>query len=115
MIDTNQERPEFDLLSVKYKTVGTLDENSTDQAIFYDCSSLETIDENTYTTTELLSIELYDIANDFTISRDAYRKLVRLMNTVLRDTEKISRGNLFCWISSCSSLQIMYFNNREQP
>ena len=91
MID--QPEPEFNLLNVKYKTTGVVDYDSDDQACFYDCRSLEAVDENTYTTTELISIELYDIVNDFTIPREAYRKLVRLMNTVLRDTEQISRGN----------------------
>jgi len=94
----NPEEPglEFDLLNVKYKTVGVVDPDAEDQACFYDCRSLEDINQNTYTTTELVSIELYDIVNDFAIPRDAYRKLVRLMNTVLRDTEKISRGNSHC-------------------
>ncbi|KAK4509116.1 uncharacterized protein ATC70_007466 [Mucor velutinosus] len=96
IVDNNGDNPEepgleFDLLNVKYKTVGVVDPDAEDQACFYDCRSLEDINQNTYTTTELVSIELYDIVNDFAIPRDAYRKLVRLMNTVLRDTEKISR------------------------
>jgi hypothetical protein len=50
------------------------------------------IGPNSYNTSKLISMELYDLGNEYTIPREAYRKLVRLMNTVIRDTEKLARG-----------------------
>ncbi|CEP16793.1 hypothetical protein [Parasitella parasitica] len=79
------------LLNVKYKTLGIVDDNTDDLACVYDCSTLQEIGENIYTTSELVSIELYDLVKDFTIPREAYRRLVRLMNTVIRDKEKLER------------------------
>jgi hypothetical protein len=81
------------LLDVKYKTVGIVGDDTDDLACVYDCSNLQEIGGNTYTTSELISIELYDLVHDFAIPREAYRRLVRLMNTMIRDKEKLGRGN----------------------
>lgn len=83
---------EFDLSNIQYKTKGVFQEDAHDSAWVYDCRSLQDIGPNTYTTSELISIELYDLVNEYTIPREAYRKLVRLMNTMIRDTEKLARG-----------------------
>jgi hypothetical protein len=54
---------------------------------------MQDIGPNSYNTSKLISMELYDLGNEYTISREAYRKLVRLINTVIRDdTEKLARG-----------------------
>ncbi|CEP08941.1 hypothetical protein [Parasitella parasitica] len=69
-----------------------VEDNTDDLACVYDCSNLQEISsENTYTTSELIFVELYDLVNDFTIPRKAYRRLLRLMNTVIRDKEKLER------------------------
>ncbi|CEP07672.1 hypothetical protein [Parasitella parasitica] len=52
---------------------------------------MENVGPNSYTTSELISIELYDLVKEFSIPRDAYRKLVRLMNTTIRDNDKLAR------------------------
>ncbi|CEP09364.1 hypothetical protein [Parasitella parasitica] len=80
-----------DLLNVKYKTLGIIEDNTDDLTFVYDCSTLQEIGKNTYKTSELISIELYDLVKDFVISKEAYRRLVRLINTVIRDNEKLER------------------------
>ena len=57
---------------------------------------MQDIGPNSYNTSELISMELYDLVNEYTIPREAYRKLVRLMNTMIRDTEKLARGKKKC-------------------
>ncbi|CEP16043.1 hypothetical protein [Parasitella parasitica] len=52
---------------------------------------MENVGPNSYTTSELISIELYDLVKEYSIPRDAYRKLVRLMNTTIRDNDKLAR------------------------
>ncbi|CEP13999.1 hypothetical protein [Parasitella parasitica] len=80
------------LLNVKYKKLGIVEDNTDDLACLYDCSTLQEISENTYTESELIFVELYDLVKNFTIPREAYRRLVRLMNTVIRDNkEKLER------------------------
>ncbi|CEP14302.1 hypothetical protein [Parasitella parasitica] len=74
-----------DLLNFKYKILGMVEDNTDDLACVYDCSTLQEIGENTYTISELIFVELYDLVKDFTIPRKAYRRLLRLMNTVIRD------------------------------
>lgn len=96
MTTTEEDGSEFDLLDFRYKTVGVVDPDSEDQACLYDCRSLEIVDQITYTKSELISIELYDIVNDYTIPRETYRKLVRLMNNTLEGMEKISQGKCQC-------------------
>ncbi|CEP16975.1 hypothetical protein [Parasitella parasitica] len=80
-----------DLLNVKYKTLRIVEDNTDDLACVYDCSTLQEICVSTYTTSELIFVELYDLVKNFTIPREAYRRLVRLMNTVIRDKEKLER------------------------
>ncbi|CEP17097.1 hypothetical protein [Parasitella parasitica] len=60
-----------DLLNVRYKTLGIVEDNTDDLACVYDL--------------------YYDLVKDFAIPREAYRRLVRLMNTVIRDKEKLER------------------------
>ncbi|CEP19841.1 hypothetical protein [Parasitella parasitica] len=67
------------LLNVNYKKLGIVEDNTDDLACVYDCSTLQEIDENTYTTSELISIELYDLVKDFTIPREAYRRLLYIL------------------------------------
>lgn len=86
-----------ELLNVKYKTTGVVEEGDEDRACVYDYRFIEDASgPNQYTTSQLLSIELYEIVKESNIPRDAYRKLVRLMNTTIRDTEKLQRGMLTC-------------------
>ena len=87
-----EESPEVDLSNTSYKTTGVIEEGVEGRACVYDFRSTQNIDSNTYTTSELISVELYDLINDFSVPRDCYRKLVRLMNTMIRDTEKLARG-----------------------
>ncbi|OAD71018.1 hypothetical protein PHYBLDRAFT_148233 [Phycomyces blakesleeanus NRRL 1555(-)] len=47
--------------------------------------------ENTFTTSQLLSIELYDIVTSFNVPTECHRQLVNLMNTVFRDHDKLSK------------------------
>ncbi|CEP12800.1 hypothetical protein [Parasitella parasitica] len=81
-----------DLLNVKYKTLGIVEDNTDDLACVYDCSTSQKMTKNTYTTFELTSIELYDLVKDFAIPREVFRCLVRFMNTVMiRDKEKLEK------------------------
>jgi hypothetical protein len=82
------------LIDTKYKTSGVIDDGSDDLACVYDCRSIENIGPNSYCTSELISIELYDLIKEFSIPRDAYRKIVRLMNTTIRDNDKLARGKI---------------------
>ncbi|CEP16931.1 hypothetical protein [Parasitella parasitica] len=84
-----------DLLNVKYKTLGIVEDNTDDLACVYDCSTFQEISENTYTTSELIFVELYDLVKNFTTPREAYRRLVRLMKTGIRDNkEKLERATM---------------------
>ncbi|OAD75291.1 hypothetical protein PHYBLDRAFT_64218 [Phycomyces blakesleeanus NRRL 1555(-)] len=47
--------------------------------------------ENTFTTSQLLSIELYDIVTSFNVSTECHRQLANLMNTVFWDHDKLSK------------------------
>ncbi|KAG2193951.1 hypothetical protein INT47_003521 [Mucor saturninus] len=48
------------------------------------------IQEHAFTTSQLMSIELYDIVTSFQVSSECHRQIVRLMNTVIRDHEKLA-------------------------
>lgn len=62
------------------------------------------IDSKTFTRSELLSIHLYDIICENNVSRECYRKLVRFVNTVIRDHSKLIQGIFFLeeFITLCS-------------
>jgi hypothetical protein len=75
-------------LNIPYKTKGNIQEGD-DPAILYDCN---TIHGDDFTTAQLLSIQLADIITEYKVPREAYRKLVNLMNTVIRDHDKIMEG-----------------------
>ena len=48
--------------------------------------------ENTFTTSQLLSIQLYDAVTAFNISTEAHRVLAGIMNTIIRDHDKLMQG-----------------------
>ncbi|CEP12805.1 hypothetical protein [Parasitella parasitica] len=84
-----------DLLNVKYKTLGIVEDNTDDLACVYDCSTFQKMIRNTYTTFELISTVLYDLVKDFAIAREVFRRLVRFMNTVMiRDKEKLEKATM---------------------
>ena len=71
---------------------------------------MQDIEPNSYNTSELISMELYGLGNEYTIPRQAYRKLVRLMNTVIRDTEKLASGKKKNLV-----IHLQRFDNSNKP
>jgi hypothetical protein len=72
---------------------------------------MQDICPNSYNTSELISVELYNLGNEYTIPREVYRKLVRLMNTVIRDdTEKLARGK-----KKNLGIHLQRFDNSNKP
>ncbi|KAI7894495.1 uncharacterized protein EV154DRAFT_560448 [Mucor mucedo] len=58
-----------------------------DEGHVYDEASIQ---EHAFTTSKLRSIELYDIVTSFQVFSGCHRQIVRLMNTVIRDHEKLA-------------------------
>lgn len=52
----------------------------------------ESLTEHSFTYTELISIELYDLITAFNVSTDCHAQLVHLMNTLIRDRKKLDEG-----------------------
>ena len=50
---------------------------------------MQSLDKDTFTYSELMSIELYDLVTSFKAPQEMHRKLVRLANTLIRDHKKI--------------------------
>lgn len=67
------------------------------------------IDQNSFCTAELLSIHLYDIVSENNVSRDCYRRLVRFVNTVIRDNKKLLQGKVPNDISKYKLLISFFF------
>lgn len=59
------------------------------EAYVYNCRG---IDENSFTKTELLSINLSQLIMKYNISRAAHRDIVRFVNTAFRDYDEIKLG-----------------------
>ncbi|KAG2203332.1 hypothetical protein INT46_000598 [Mucor plumbeus] len=55
-----------------------------DPAWVYDYGSMQDIGPNSYNASELISMELYDLVNEYNIPREAYYNLVMLINTRIR-------------------------------
>ena len=53
---------------------------------------MQDIGPNSYNASELISMELYDLVNEYNIPREAYYNLVMLINTRIRGTENLTRG-----------------------
>ncbi|CEP18538.1 hypothetical protein [Parasitella parasitica] len=91
--DENQEASRIRLIDTKYKTSGVVEKGSDDLACVYDCKLFKNVSPNSYTKSELISIELHDLVKEFSIRRDTYGKLVRLINTTISHNDKLARGN----------------------
>lgn len=55
------------------------------------------IDTSNFTTADLLSIHLYDLILESNVPRECYRKIVRFVNTVIRDHQKLLQGRFINW------------------
>lgn len=73
------------------------------------------IDQNSFCTAELLSIHLYDIISENNVSRDCYRRLVRFVNTVIRDNKKLLQGKVPDDISKFNLLISFFFTESSDP
>lgn len=59
-----------------------------DDPVVYD---LTPINENSFNYATLISIILYDIVTDFKAPQEMHRRLVRLMNTLIQNFEKLGK------------------------
>ncbi|KAG2191239.1 hypothetical protein INT47_012016, partial [Mucor saturninus] len=48
------------------------------------------IQDHAFTTSQMMSIQLYDIITSFQVSSECHRQIVHLMNTVIRDHDKLA-------------------------
>lgn len=104
---------ETDLLEVPYLTTGKVAEGSPDKACVYEYNSSVNLDG--FSTTELLSLQLNDLMNEYHVPRECYRKLVRLFNTMIRDNEKIMQGLLYSLMPHALYLTFSFSVQKASP
>lgn len=93
-----------------YKSNSFLDVVS--QQNVYETSNLN---ENTFNYMELMSIELYELVSEYRAPQEFHRKLVRLINTIIRDKKEKPGKNTFLssplytvYISFSLSLSLLF-------
>ncbi|KAI8974072.1 hypothetical protein BDB01DRAFT_409324 [Pilobolus umbonatus] len=88
-VDITMEERTEEVYSPEYFTRTSMNsESGFDNAETYDITP---IDEDSFNFATLMSILLYDIVTDFKAPQKMHRRLVRLMNTLIKNIDKLGR------------------------